>query len=88
MGGGEDDELYKRCVRLHVPLSRRLGRYRSLSHDRPLDKSLYHENIRRLSEFDRRFAVQGGLDGLSTLQYKLVEARQITDGCLHVAVDF
>jgi len=81
--GAEDDDVMFRCVAREVKASRKNGRYRSLSHERNITQDLYNENLRKF------FGFKNGLnldtinqkidsDGLTTLEYEVLEERKIS----------
>ncbi len=81
--GAEDDDVMFRCVAREVKASRKNGRYRSLSHERNIIQDLYNENLRKF------FGFKNGLnldtinqkvdsDGLTTLEYEVLEERKIS----------
>ena len=81
--GAEDDDVMFRCVAKEVKASRKNGRYRSLSHERNITQDLYNENLRKF------FGFKNGLnldtinqkidsDGLTTLEYEVLEEKKIS----------
>ena len=81
--GAEDDDVMFRCVAREVKVSRKNGRYRSLSHERNITQDLYNENLRKF------FGFKNGLnldtinqkidsDGLTTLEYEVLEEKKIS----------
>lgn len=81
--GAEDDDVMFRCVAREVKTSRKNGRYRSLSHERNITQDLYNENLRKF------FGFKNGLnldtinqkidsDGLTTLEYEVLEEKKIS----------
>jgi predicted glycosyltransferase involved in capsule biosynthesis len=66
--GAEDDDVFNRCVDSGVKTSRKNCSFRSLSHERKIDNSLYQENMRKLhtKKYD---------DGLKNLRYTLTDAK-------------
>jgi predicted glycosyltransferase involved in capsule biosynthesis len=81
--GAEDDDVMFRCVAREVKASRKNGRYRSLSHERNITQDLYNENLRKF------FGFKNGLnldtinqkidsDGLTTLEYDVLEEKKIS----------
>lgn len=81
--GAEDDDVMFRCVAREVKASRKNGRYRSLSHERNITQDLYNENLRKF------FGFKNGLnldtinqkidsDGLTTLEYEVLEEKKIS----------
>jgi len=81
--GAEDDDVMFRCVAKEIKASRKNGRYRSLSHERNITQDLYNENLRKF------FGFKNGLnldtinqkidsDGLTTLEYEVLEEKKIS----------
>jgi negative regulator of sigma E activity len=81
-----------RCVSKGVKATRKNGRYRSLSHDRKIVQDLYSENLKKFFGFKN-----GGIgteetqkkiesDGLSTLDYEVLEEKNLSDRVIHVKV--
>ena len=65
--GAEDDDVFRRCVNSGLKISRKNCSFRSLSHKREIDRTLYNQNLEKLRNFT------GSTDGLSTLKYELVD---------------
>jgi predicted glycosyltransferase involved in capsule biosynthesis len=81
--GAEDDDVMFRCVAKEIKTSRKNGKYRSLSHERNIAQDLYNENLRKF------FGFKNGLnldtinqkidsDGLTTLEYEVLEEKKIS----------
>jgi predicted glycosyltransferase involved in capsule biosynthesis len=81
--GAEDDDVMFRCVAKEIKASRKNGRYRSLSHERNIAQDLYNENLKKF------FGFKNGLnldtinqkidsDGLTTLEYEVLEEKKIS----------
>ena len=81
-----------RCVSKGVKATRKNGRYRSLSHDRKILQDLYSENLRKFFEFKNGGIGTGETqkkietDGLSTLDYEVLEEKKISDRVTRVKV--
>lgn len=71
--GGEDDFLFNRCTKMKIPLSRKNCRYRSLSHDRNIDRDLYMKTLEVLKKPDNIID-----DGISNLLYDKLSEENIT----------
>jgi hypothetical protein len=90
--GAEDDDIMFRCVSKGVKATRKNGRYRSLSHDRKIVQDLYSENLKKFFGFKNggigTEATQEkiGSDGLSTLEYEVLEEKKISDRVTHIKV--
>ena len=83
--GAEDDDIMFRCVSKGVRTTRKNGKYRSLSHERQILQDLYRENLRKFFELKN-----GGIDteatskkiqsdGLTTLDYKVLEEKNLSE---------
>ena len=83
--GAEDDDIMFRCVSKGVRTTRKNGKYRSLSHERQILQDLYSENLRKFFELKN-----GGIDteatskkiqsdGLTTLDYKVLEEKNLSE---------
>jgi len=82
--GAEDDDVMLRCVLNGIPTSRKNGRYRSLSHERNIIKDLYDENLKKYYSFSSQEGQKDAmskinLDGLTTLEYEILEEKKISD---------
>ena len=78
--GAEDDDVLHRCMLKDVDTYRKQCRYRSLSHERNIDRILYNQNLMKLKEFQ---SVEDAinkidLDGISTLKYIKDREKRIT----------
>jgi predicted glycosyltransferase involved in capsule biosynthesis len=71
--GGEDDDLFYRCERENVPISRRNGRYISLPHTHTGSAHPNHKNNETLSNQMRMGEVDYKQFGLSNLEYTVKE---------------
>jgi hypothetical protein len=74
--GAEDDDVFHRCRETGIKMSRKNCRFRSLSHERKLDDTLYRANIDRLQTFPHTYIrTENGVffkEGLSTLDYEVL----------------
>ena len=82
--GAEDDDVMLRCVLNEIPTSRKNGRYKSLAHERNIAKDLYDENLKKYFSFSSPEGQKDAmskinLDGLTTLEYEILEERKISD---------
>ena len=76
--GCEDDDMFARCVKQNLKISRKGGRYLSLHHKRLENTEWYGKNAKRLD--DMRIYGQNYLtDGLNSLEYKNID-KQKKDG--------
>lgn len=83
--GAEDDDIMFRCLSKGIRASRKSGRYTSLDHERKILQDLYSENLKKFFGFKN-----GGVDteetnkrilsdGLTTLEYEVLEERNLSD---------
>ena len=82
--GAEDDDVMFRCLVNDVRPSRKNGKYRSLDHNRVILQDLYQENLKKYFEFknspNREKIIRDiKSDGLTTLEYKVLEERDLAD---------
>jgi predicted glycosyltransferase involved in capsule biosynthesis len=71
--GGEDDDLLKRVINADFKLERREGRYKSLDH-KVSDKSNRFKNVKKLNS-----KYNYSMDGLSNLEYKILEKLELNN---------
>jgi predicted glycosyltransferase involved in capsule biosynthesis len=81
--GAEDDDVMFRCVARGVKVSRKNGRYKSLSHERNIAQDLYSENLKKFFGFKNDLNSEVinqkiDLDGLTTLEYEVLEEKKIS----------
>ena len=81
--GAEDDDVMFRCVARGVKVSRKNGRYKSLSHERNIAQDLYSENLKKFFGFKNDLNSEVinqkiDLDGLTTLDYEVLEEKKIS----------
>jgi hypothetical protein len=89
--GAEDDDVMFRCVMKEIKPARKNGRYKSLSHERNIVQDLYNENLRKFFEFKNGMNVDKIIqkinsDGLSDLEYEVLEEKKISDRVIHIKV--
>lgn len=82
--GAEDDDVMLRCLTRGIKCSRKSGKYRSLSHDRVITQDLYSENLKKFFGFKSlppELKIKNHIesDGLSTLEYEILESKQLSD---------
>jgi hypothetical protein len=78
--GAEDDDILTRCNIMGVRTFRKPGRYRSLSHERFIENSLYQKNLDKLNLFQMKSSSERILkDGLSTLSYERTGESKLGD---------
>lgn len=90
--GAEDDDVFHRCKGTYTTMSRKPCRYKSLAHERVLDKTQYAANIDRLHTFSQSFdVIEGELifkEGLSTLEYNVIGSKhEPDDNYEHITVE-
>ena len=87
--GAEDDDVLHRCMLMGVETYRKECRYRSLNHERVVERNLYHQNVMRLKDFqsDESAITKIQEDGLSTLSYTKKSQENITDLSRLIKVD-
>lgn len=79
--GAEDDDVLMRCAINEISTYRKQCRYRSLDHNRDIDRSLYTRNLGKLGVFTN---AKDSIDiskkeGLSNLEYEKIEEVKITE---------
>jgi predicted glycosyltransferase involved in capsule biosynthesis len=82
--GAEDDDVMFRCLVNDIRPSRKSGKYRSLDHKRVILQDLYEENLKKYFEFknapNREKIIEDiKSDGLTTLEYEVLEERDLED---------
>jgi hypothetical protein len=75
--GAEDDDLFNRCKKMGLAIRRRTCRFSSLDHERVIDDQLYTKNVQRLHDFEETFVDGKFPEGLSTLQFEILEDRNV-----------
>lgn len=78
--GAEDDDLLRRCSINEIETYRKDCKYRSLNHERPIDKNLYEKNIGKLNVFfnSPKSLDMSKNDGISDLEYEKTDESIIT----------
>ena len=79
--GAEDDDVLHRCMLMDVDTYRKECRYRSLSHERNIERNLYHQNVMKLKDFQSDESAVNRIlsEGLSTLEYTKRSEEPITE---------
>ena len=79
--GAEDDDLLIRCSINGIETYRKQCRYRSLSHERPIDRSLYNKNLGKLGIFNNSndSLKISNSEGLNSLIYEKIGEESITN---------
>ena len=83
--GAEDDDVMFRCLVNDVRPTRKNGKYRSLDHNRVILQDLYEENLKKYFGFknapNREKIIEDiKSDGLTTLEYEVLEEKDLADG--------
>ena len=78
--GAEDDDVLHRCMLKDIDTYRKQCRYRSLNHERNIERDLYTQNLSRLYDFQNNDeAIEKiNFDGLSTLKYSKKSEKMIS----------
>lgn len=84
--GAEDDDMFRRCVKMGVRMMRKACRFRSLSHDRNIVQQDYAKNVQKLQAFESSFADGKFVEGLSTLKYTVLEEKNDSADYTHIKV--
>jgi len=82
--GAEDDDVMFRCVIKEAKVSRKNGKYRSLSHERNIVQDLYNENLKKFFGFKNGVNIDEinrkiNSDGLTSLEYEVLEEKNLSD---------
>lgn len=80
--GAEDDDVFKRCRKAGVKMSRKNCSYISLLHDHNVDRNEYGRNLSLLDKWEEN----AKYDGLNTLRYVVKEKIEI-DGYKKITVE-
>jgi len=86
--GYEDDEIWYRCELANVPLTRSGGTYSSMHHDRNTSNELVTENSEFIKKVKERYVDGKFIEGLSTLKYKKIREKKISERVTHVMATF
>lgn len=79
--GAEDDDVLHRCMSRGIETFRKVCRYKSLNHERSIERDPYLKNVARLQEFQSQIdpSNQIDADGLSSLEYKKLGEEQVSE---------
>jgi predicted glycosyltransferase involved in capsule biosynthesis len=79
--GAEDDDVIHRCMIKNVDTYRKPCRYRSLDHERNIERIEYSQNLTKLYEFQNSNSPEDmiGKDGISSLVYEKVSEKNLSD---------
>lgn len=84
--GGEDDDVFKRCEVMCILRNRKNCRYASLHHERNFDQALYTKIVERLNNFNKYVVDNRIIEGLSTLDYKLLTEETVSNNYSKIKV--
>lgn len=78
--GAEDDDVLHRCMLRDIETYRKQCRYRSLNHERNIQRDQYFENLARLQNFQNGDNQKNIMerDGLSSLTYQKMSEEEIS----------
>jgi hypothetical protein len=79
--GAEDDDVFMRCQKANLKLSRKNCSFRSLSHERNIDPKAYQENVKKLQNF-----TNSKEDGLSNLEWDLLSENSLSERAKKITV--
>ncbi len=87
--GGEDDDVWGRCLMLGIKPERRKGRYESLYHDKTqVIKEEYTASLNRLqAKWKESFNGSTFTEGLSSLEYAVLEETVLEDNVYKIIVE-
>lgn len=73
--GAEDDDIFLRCEKINKKIFRKNCMFKSLFHERKIDDQLYRKNLHTLHTFDTRLVDNVCNDGLSDLEYSILDEK-------------
>lgn len=78
--GAEDDDVLHRCMIKEVDTYRKDCRYRSLNHERNIERDQYFTNVNKLQNFQSDILAEDQMDkdGISSLDYEKVSEQELT----------
>lgn len=78
--GAEDDDVLHRCMLKDVDTYRKECRYRSLDHERNIERDQYFQNVNKLQKFQNGSSAESQMekDGLSSLKYEKISEETLT----------
>ena len=79
--GAEDDDVIHRCMIREVDTYRKPCRYRSLDHERNIERFDYNQNLIKLYEFQNSESPETMIenDGISSLMYERISKDDLTN---------
>jgi hypothetical protein len=85
--GAEDDDVLARCQIMEIQAQRKKGVFRSLPHEREINKPLYEKNLNKLNMTIMRPSEEKIMkDGLNTISYEKIKEEDLTDFCKKIYV--
>jgi predicted glycosyltransferase involved in capsule biosynthesis len=84
--GGEDDDLYLRCIAMGIKISRKPCRFQSLAHDRHIDPTLYQGILERLHSFSDYVKDGKIIEGFDSLEFTILEESEIFENTTKIKV--
>jgi predicted glycosyltransferase involved in capsule biosynthesis len=84
--GGEDDDLYLRCIAMGIKISRTPCRFQSLAHDRHIDPTLYQGILERLHSFSDYVKDGKIIEGFDSLEFTILEESEIFENTTKIKV--
>ncbi len=87
--GAEDDDVLHRCMIKDVDTYRKECRYRSLNHDRNIERNQYFQNVSKLQRFQNDSSAEDQMerDGLSSLEYEKISEESLSKNTKLVKVN-
>lgn len=88
--GGEDDDIWYRCICRNIQPQRKKGKYISLDHKRKVDSSLWKKNYEYLKtqeDMSIRLEIMKE-DGLSSLSYTKIKEEKINEYTTKIITTF
>lgn len=77
--GAEDDDILLRCRVAGIQVGRRVGRYKSLSHERIIERSAYNKNLEKFNSHRGPDSINISKEGVSTLKYEKIGTDEISE---------
>ena len=79
--GAEDDDVLHRCMIKGIDTYRKDCRYRSLNHDRNIERDQYLQNVSKLQRFQNGHLAEDQMkkDGLTSLKYEKISQKILSE---------
>jgi predicted glycosyltransferase involved in capsule biosynthesis len=79
--GAEDDDVLHRCMIKGIDTYRKDCRYRSLNHDRNIERDQYFQNVSKLQRFQNGHSSEDQMkkDGLASLKYEKISQEILSE---------